>query len=284
MVIAVVDGERVRSTKANKRLAASVLPDLDWARQEPVAKLRGLLNPEQIEFVHNAAKRIAPMAGPARYGDEVWAARQHLPACWETMYLHTGGWWERECADLASYLLEAIEAADKAQGWNLLTKAKENGLPIHWRTVEYHERLAPDPGLMDEGHVDGGSLLTLDIMLSDPETDFEGGTFFTKQLKEGAVDEGENGENVEDVEHTDWNRGDGMLFISHKEHNVRPLTHGKRNVMVLELWQGDPASCPHRCCSRWECPLAFDSTAMGKPIEEQGTGGGCSAVDAKQKE
>ena len=48
-----------------------------------------------------------------------------------------------------------------------------------------------------------------------------------------------------------------VLFVSHKEHNVKPVTRGRRRVLVLELWQGDACSCPHRCCTRWGCQMAI---------------------------
>jgi hypothetical protein len=35
-----------------------------------------------------------------------------------------------------------------------------------------------------------------------------------------------------------FSKGDAALFVSHKYHNVRPITAGKRTVLVVELWEG----------------------------------------------
>jgi predicted 2-oxoglutarate/Fe(II)-dependent dioxygenase YbiX len=32
--------------------------------------------------------------------------------------------------------------------------------------------------------------------------------------------------------------GDAVCFVSHKFHNVLPVTRGTRRSMVIELWQG----------------------------------------------
>ena len=32
---------------------------------------------------------------------------------------------------------------------------------------------------------------------------------------------------------------------------VTPLTAGKRQVLVVELWQGEERDCPHRCVQHW---------------------------------
>ncbi len=32
---------------------------------------------------------------------------------------------------------------------------------------------------------------------------------------------------------------------------VTPLLSGKRQVLVVELWQGEERDCPHRCVQHW---------------------------------
>mmetsp|Transcript_52684 Transcript_52684/g.114959 ORF Transcript_52684/g.114959 Transcript_52684/m.114959 type:complete len:85 (-) Transcript_52684:48-302(-) len=73
---------------------------------------------------------------------------------------------------------------------------------------------------MDPEHRDDGSLLTISVLLSRSE-DFRGGAFSTF-----------NGN--ERVEHP-MQRGDGVLFLSEKRHNVSAV-EGDRRTLVLELW------------------------------------------------
>ena len=47
-----------------------------------------------------------------------------------------------------------------------------------------------------------------------------------------------------------FERGDALVFVSHKYHCVAPVTHGERRVLVIELWEGEERSCPHRCTER----------------------------------
>ena len=53
------------------------------------------------------------------------------------------------------------------------------------RCVECH-KLASGADILHPGHHDFGSLLTVDVMLSRPAVDFEGGAFLTKE-NSGAV-------------------------------------------------------------------------------------------------
>ena len=43
------------------------------------------------------------------------------------------------------------------------------------------------------------------------------------------------------------NQGDAVVFVSHKQHNVEPVTNGVRHVLVVELWEGAERGCGHRC-------------------------------------
>ena len=54
--------------------------------------------------------------------------------------------------------------------------AQASAGPVRFRTVEYHEVTAGG-ALPDPGHFDGGSLVTVDVMLRRPGVDFEGGGF-----------------------------------------------------------------------------------------------------------
>ena len=44
----------------------------------------------------------------------------------------------------------------------------------------------------------------------------------------------------------EWERGDALVFLSHKYHCVSQLTRGTRQVVVCELWQGTENYQPSR--------------------------------------
>ena len=88
-------------------------------------------------------------------------------------------------------------------------------------------------------HVDQGSLVTIDILLSDP-AEIEGGVLQTLEA-DGAL-----------LPHA-WEQGDALVFLSHKYHCVSELTGGTRQVMVCEFWEGTENWAPTRDESaRWE--------------------------------
>ena len=71
------------------------------------------------------------------------------------------------------------------------------------RCVECH-RLAPGKDVLHRGHYDHGSVLTIDVMLSDPAKDFSGGRFQTVEA-DGSV-----------RTHPFNQCGDALVFVSHK--------------------------------------------------------------------
>ncbi|KAK7239560.1 hypothetical protein SO694_00028054 [Aureococcus anophagefferens] len=80
-----------------------------------------------------------------------------------------------------------------------------------------HE-VAAGGALPDPDHYDSGSYATIDVMLSAPGVDFEGGHFETlrgRRVLRPAV----------------FDRGDALVFCSHKKHCVRPVTKGTRRVL-----------------------------------------------------
>ena len=94
-------------------------------------------------------------------------------------------------------------------------------VPLNCRCIEFH-KYTVGGGLMDPGHTDAGSIITLSIQLSRPEPN-AGGRFLTTDAS-GAT--------------TEWElaRGDAILFSSLTVHNVTQLTSGTRNSMVIEWW------------------------------------------------
>mmetsp|Transcript_13683 Transcript_13683/g.25476 ORF Transcript_13683/g.25476 Transcript_13683/m.25476 type:complete len:322 (+) Transcript_13683:134-1099(+) len=98
------------------------------------------------------------------------------------------------------------------------------GVPsLSIRVVEHWE-YEVGGGLPDDYHYDTDSVLTLVALLSEA-SDFEGGTFRTYEC-----------DNTQ-LEHC-LDQGDVICFLSHKYHNIVPLTKGVRKSLVMELWQG----------------------------------------------
>ena len=115
--------------------------------------------------------------------------------------------------------------ATSATGWGVLRGIDAGELAI--RCAEHHV-VTPGGSLPDPTHFDSGSLLTIDIMLADPAVDFDGGDLCTLEKDGTLVSAGLAAP------------GDAVVFVSHKMHCVRPVTRGVREVLVIELWRGEP--------------------------------------------
>ena len=70
----------------------------------------------------------------------------------------------------------------------------------------------------------------MDIMLNDSSNEFKGGELSFPQFDT-------HGKAI-NTEILKLEKGDAALFLSHKYHNVLPVTSGKRHVLVIELWNG----------------------------------------------
>jgi hypothetical protein len=92
------------------------------------------------------------------------------------------------------------------------------------RVIEFHE-YRKGGGLAKKFHFDEGSCYTMVIMMSCPNTDFQGGEFQTWEAN--------NRWEVYDLQ-----QGDCLVIPSCKFHSVARLTEGKREVVVMEVWDG----------------------------------------------
>jgi len=167
---------------------------------------------------------------------------------WRTAYLHTGNLFAQRFPALQRKLRRAILEID-AVHWQVLNGRECSRL--NFRTVEYHE-YGPAGSLTASRHYDAGSLVTLDVMLSEPGTDFKGGELAMPQS------DGSN-------KLISLGKGDAAVFLSHKYHNVLPVLEGERAVLVVELWDGPQRTCPHRCLSLGACgqSLTLEQTRVG---------------------
>lgn len=122
------------------------------------------------------------------------------------------------------------------ENWGLLADPKlaASG-PIGPRCVEFHaydQRHGRKGRERCANHIDAGSLFTADIMLTSTD-EFEGGGMETT---------------AGDVITTHaFERGDCLIFLSHKHHAVNSVLSGRRAVCVIEFWQGGCCTANHRC-------------------------------------
>eukprot|EP00933_Yihiella_yeosuensis_P051046 TRINITY_DN48884_c0_g1_i1.p1 TRINITY_DN48884_c0_g1~~TRINITY_DN48884_c0_g1_i1.p1 ORF type:complete len:479 (+),score=97.87 TRINITY_DN48884_c0_g1_i1:59-1495(+) len=116
---------------------------------------------------------------------------------------------------LEKHLIEVMEREDSGR-WGLLRSRS-----YQVRSFEYHA-YCDGGSVYDPEHRDQGSLLTVSVLLS-PLDDFKGGVFSTFSGSDR-------------IEHM-LDRGDGIVFVSEKRHNVSTVA-GDRRVIVMELWDG----------------------------------------------
>jgi hypothetical protein len=222
------------------------LLEVSEAQRTAVVRLPKLLSDKEIESVHAMAAEYAPRLGrrtrPAAQSG-VSLASSYRTGNWidndlpepgvSVLYLHTHGLFASLLPELKQKLIAAARKADK-ENWNVLATATNAPVP---RTVEYHV-CEPPAGLPQAMHHDHGSLLTIDIMLSEPSAEFQGGEFQTLE-PDGSF-------SMHPME-----KGDALVFVSHKPHSVRRLVSGERRVLVMEIWEGVERQCGHRCDKHW---------------------------------
>lgn len=106
------------------------------------------------------------------------------------------------------------------------------------RSVELHEY--SERGRKEcATHTDFGSLFTCDILLSDT-SDFEGGRMLAPTFA------GSPPHTCFEDEQP-FERGDALVFLSHKPHAVGAWRGGTRRTLVVELWDGPTCVGNHRC-------------------------------------
>jgi hypothetical protein len=131
----------------------------------------------------------------------------------------------------------------------MLMRKQERDIGV--RCVEYHQ-VQLSGALPEHTHMDRGSLVTVDILLSEPGVDFEGGEFQTLE-SDGTLLPHQFGGSDRPAP------GDALLFVSHKYHCVQPVCKGLRRVLVIEFWPGPDRECEHRCNHPQACSLKLGS-------------------------
>ena len=142
------------------------------------------------------------------------------------IFLHTDDLFEKNLSWLQQRICKVCRDVDENEKWGLLDGREA------FRTAEHH-LYTQGGALIDKDHIDTGSLVTIDIMLSQRDKDFYGGDLVVFEKDEEVVPQ--------------MDLGDAVVFVSHKPHYVRQVTAGTRKVFVAELWRGEKRTCAHRC-------------------------------------
>ena len=162
-----------------------------------------------------------------------------------TAFLHVNSVIDKELPHVFAKVLGAMVGADRAAGWGLLSPIVHKDDAAQGSELEPEPQPEPEPGeagwgnirvveyheygvggqVNDPKHTDAGSLVTMSVMLSDA-SEFTGGNFTTLE-EDGSV-----------TGFPDFQRGDGLVFISEKYHSVQMVETGTRRSLVTELWAG----------------------------------------------
>jgi hypothetical protein len=224
-VVNVADAQASRVMHAPGLLNASDLNDISAVLKDLTAQGETALinNPQNCSH----EKKVCTFLN----NPETWAMRTHAPHVLSKMIRFARQAWQEANwsgdVDTPGPLYAMSSSSAKiSSGTSHDTKHGDLRLlppPLSIRVAEHWE-YSVGGGLVDPHHYDVDSVLTIVALLSD-ETTFEGGTFRTLESDDSQL------------EHP-MAQGDVICFVSHKYHNVVPITNGVRCSFVMELWQG----------------------------------------------
>lgn len=200
------------------------------AQASHVIALKNLLTPDEVQLVLDLAEHAATSDPSVVFDRSSWSwpaapdsTTEYVtpPPHWQVVFLQANHLLQTHLPAVARKLAAAARSVDAGEQWNATCGMSDAQVGI--RCAEVHTQTRGG-GLPDPQHRDHGSLITVDVMLSDSAA-FEGGEFATY---------GPTGEKV----HHAFERGTGLVFLSLKRHGVEPVLSGVRKVLVLEFWQG----------------------------------------------
>lgn len=200
------------------------------AQKTQAVRVRGLLSRSDIDDIHRAAAALAHQRADATIDRSAWGQPN---GTWTVTFLNTAGAFEAALPELYARVRDAALAVDR-EHWNVTSGVEH----VNYRVAEYHTMHSTLDGQPTKGglhtvrHCDQGSLITIDVLLTEL-SEIEGGVLQTLEA-DGTL-----------LSH-EWEQGDALVFLSHKYHCVSTLTRGTRQVMVCELWQGTENLTPSR--------------------------------------
>lgn len=194
-----------------KPLTTSFLATFD-SSTDPVASVTSLI--DEIDS-HN----IILLAG---------CIRTHLPSHFTDRKFDAGGY--DAGGNNVTYMNQFLQDFLPRITERLISGAGYAAEAIGWRPHPSHlglrcvEFLEYDTGSELKYHTDADSIYTLVVMLSNPDKDYSGGSFFIRSDEESIIIRRRP------------KLFEGLLFDSVAPHGVGPIKDGKRVVLVLEFW------------------------------------------------
>ena len=201
--------------------------DVTMARDSCVMHCKGLLNTDDIAAVEAVRGNIEAKEGCFHNNPQ-----NSTHKCKTATFMNNPPDYlvRNEAPQVIGKMLRFAMAAWEQGNWSGTPEqpgplyAIRGGVPsLSIRVVE-HWKYDVNGGLEDPLHYDVDSVLTVVVLLVDPQ-EFDGGVFRTNET------DGTH------LEHS-LAQGDAICFVSHKFHNITPLTRGVRKSLVMELWQG----------------------------------------------
>jgi len=196
------------------------------AERSTAVVIHNLLSPTQMDTIVGDAQEILPhlcelaeqCGGPCAglLALELEGSPHHTAFTEEhiLLNLHHDSFFQDNYETIHETILSGM--ASYPSEWGVGTSA------LSVRCIELHT-YAPGGGLVAPGHRDHGSVLSMSVLLTDP-ADVDGGDFIT--YAEGSP-----------IVHK-LRRGDAILFLSEKIHNVSTVVRGIRRSLVVEQWSG----------------------------------------------
>ena len=166
----VVSASPVEPSSLFERLNWPRLKAPEAAQLTPVVRLPGFLSEDDMEQIHALASAVRASSGDDCLSTATKGA-QLAEGAWQTIFLNKR--LPQLLPALWSRTLQAMSNAD-AEHFHVLDTARRT---LNLRSAEYHE-IAPTGSLPHPKHLDYGSLITVDFMLSGTD-EFEGGAFST---------------------------------------------------------------------------------------------------------
>ena len=183
-----------------RRIESPLLPDVEFAQASAVKRVPGFLSDADIEAIHATAAQVRAEKGTA--GQRENCFERQVREGGRTVFINERLW--QLLPDLYARIVATAREAD-SELWGGLLDGRH---ALSLRSAEYHTVLE-EGGLAMPNHLDHGSLVTVDLMLSDT-SDFDGGALQTLEA-DGSL-----------LTH-EFERGDALFFLSHKYHAVSAL-------------------------------------------------------------
>jgi len=238
----------------------SFAPNVQIAQRTSPVHMKQFLSHAEIELIHHAARQARHQGACVEVRSESVGSNGVEP--WFVIYFQTNNLFHNLLPGLKKKIVETVKTVD-TENWKLFRALNPDEIQI--RVAEYHT-MSQHGRLPDPLHYDLDSLLTIDMMLTKPGVDYEGGEFQTLE-SDGRL-----------IQRT-FEYGDAIIFVSHKPHCVNEVRQGTRHVLVVEFWRGSERWCGHRCEAYGkkmclidrECKLGDNSSRENERKEENGS-------------